>query len=142
MTIFQKKIYFFRMRDSKTFKMSLGRCLDLYSFSSYFISGKKTSISPRARRYDRAGSRQLLGEFLELAEAVEERSEEARCCYMNNRIGDTLDSAKNFWKKMRNLGLILRPVTLYMALCQKSLISISLVLPPFRRKTLLSPSQA
>ena len=49
MTIFQRKIYFSRMRESKTFKMSLGRCLDLYSFSSYFISGKQTSISPRVR---------------------------------------------------------------------------------------------
>ena len=35
------------MRESKTFKMSLGRCLDLYSVSSYFISRKQTLISPR-----------------------------------------------------------------------------------------------
>ena len=58
------------------------------------------------RRYDRAGSLQLLAELLELAEAVEEQSEAARCAYMHNRIGYTLDSWKNFWKEMRNLGLI------------------------------------
>ena len=34
------------MRESKPFKMSLGKYLDLYSFSSYFIFGKQTSISP------------------------------------------------------------------------------------------------
>ena len=45
-------------------------------------------------------------EFLGLAKAGEEQSEAARCAYMHNRIGDTLDSGKNFWKERRNLGLI------------------------------------
>ena len=58
------------------------------------------------RRYDRTGSSQLLTEFIELAGAVEEQSEAARCADMHNRIGDTLDSGKIFWKEMRNLGLI------------------------------------
>ena len=30
----------------------------------------------------------------------------ARCAYMQDRISDTLDSSKNFWKELRNLELI------------------------------------
>ena len=36
----------------------------------------------------------------------EEKNEAARCAYMHNRIGATLDNGKIFWKELRNLGLI------------------------------------
>ena len=58
------------------------------------------------RRYHRTGSRQLLRKFFDLANAVEEQTENARCAHMHNCISDALDSGKNFWKEMRNLGLI------------------------------------
>ena len=58
------------------------------------------------RRYKRTGSRTLLDEFLKFADLYEERSETARCAYMHNRICSTLDEKKNFWKEMRNLGLL------------------------------------
>ena len=50
--------------------------------------------------------KQLLDEFLLLDFTAEVRTEAARCAYMHNKISDTLGSGKNFWKKMRNLGLI------------------------------------
>ena len=30
----------------------------------------------------------------------------ARCAFMHNKINDVLDSNKNFWKELRNLGLL------------------------------------
>ena len=60
------------------------------------------------RRYSRIGSRQLLDELLELAITCEEKCKTASYAYMqsDDRISDTLDSEKNFWKELHNLGLI------------------------------------
>ena len=57
-------------------------------------------------RYGRTRSQQLLDEFLDSANLYGERNEAARCAYMHNRIGETLDNWKNFWKKLRNFGLV------------------------------------
>ena len=60
------------------------------------------------RRYSRTGSRQLLDEHIDLANTCKEKCEVACCAYMHDRISDTLHSGKNFWKELRNLGLILK----------------------------------
>ena len=57
-------------------------------------------------RLSRATSRQLLDGLIDLANTCQEKCEVARCAYMNDRIGDTLDSGNKFWKDLRNLGLI------------------------------------
>ena len=67
------------------------------------LKSKRDSTS---RRYQRTGSRELLNEFLILANIFEEQSEMARSAYMHNRICGALDANKNFWKEMRDLGLI------------------------------------
>lgn len=66
----------------------------------------KSKRDANSRRYRRTGCKQLLNEFLFLANKYEEQSEIARCSYMHNRICGTLDANKKFWKEMRNLGLI------------------------------------
>ena len=69
----------------------------------------KLLISERnatSRRYQRTGYRHLLNKFLALAAEVEEKSEVARSAYMQNRISNALDTNKNCWLEMRNLGLI------------------------------------
>ena len=58
------------------------------------------------RRYDRTGQRSFLAEFFEISNAAEEKIEMARCAFMHNKINDVLDSNKNFWKELRNLGLL------------------------------------
>ena len=58
------------------------------------------------RRYSRIWLRQLLNELIDLANTCEEKCEVARCACTYDRISDTLDSGKNFWKELRNLGLI------------------------------------
>ena len=58
------------------------------------------------RRYHRTGSQYILNEFLVLANTYEEQFKLARCAYMHNRICGTLDANNNFWKEMKNLGLI------------------------------------
>ena len=58
------------------------------------------------RRYCRSRYPQLLEKFLDFANVCEERNEAARCAYMHNRMGETLDNGKNFWKELLNLGLI------------------------------------
>ena len=67
------------------------------------LRAKRDAIS---RRYTRTGSPKLLNEFLSLAKSFEEKSEAARHAYMHNRICNTLDANKDFWKEMRMLGLI------------------------------------
>ena len=72
----------------------------------------KLLISKRdatCRRYERTDSRQLLDEYLTLADLTERKSEIARYAYMHNRINNSLDNNKNFWSEMRNLGLIPKP---------------------------------
>ena len=59
-----------------------------------------------SRRCHRTGSRHLLNEYLALANQAEEKSEIARCAYMHNRICNALNTNKNFWKEMKNLGLM------------------------------------
>ena len=61
------------------------------------------------KRYERTDSRQLFNEYLKLANLVETKSEIVRCAYMHNRICNSLDTNKNFWSEMRNLGLIPKP---------------------------------
>ena len=61
---------------------------------------------PAGRRYDRTGSRNLLNEYLRLGNLAEEKYETAHCTYMHNRICNALDTNKNFWSEMKNLGLI------------------------------------
>ena len=59
------------------------------------------------RRYCRSGSRQLLDEFRDFTNLCEERNEAVRCAYnIHNLIGKTLDNGTNFWKELRNLGVI------------------------------------
>ena len=45
-------------------------------------------------------------EDMDLANEIEERSENYRCSHMHNCIYDALVGGKNFGKEMRNLGLI------------------------------------
>ena len=58
------------------------------------------------KRYDRTGQRHLLEEFFNISNSAEEKMEIARCAFMHNKISDVLDSNKNFWKELRNLGLL------------------------------------
>ena len=72
----------------------------------------KLLISKRdatSRCYERTSSRQLLIEYLTLANMTEKKSEIARCAYMHNRIYNRLDTNKNFCSEIRNLGLIPKP---------------------------------
>ena len=55
------------------------------------------------RRYCRTGSRQILDKFLNLANLCEEKRDAAQFAYMHNRVGETHDSVKNFWKELREL---------------------------------------
>ena len=48
-----------------------------------------------SRRYARTGCRNLLNEFMALANSYEEKSEVARCTYMHDRICGTLHANKN-----------------------------------------------
>ena len=75
----------------------------LFYFSKWLFLSKRDATN---RRYSRTGSRQLLDELIVLAKTCEDKCEIARCAYMHDRISDTLDSGKNFWKELRNLGLI------------------------------------
>lgn len=58
------------------------------------------------RRYSRTGHRYLLEEFFNISNVAEERLEMARCAFMHNKINEVLESNKNFWKELRNLGLL------------------------------------
>ena len=49
---------------------------------------------------------QLLDKFYVLINLCEEKNEASRSAYMHNRIDETLDNGKNFWREVRNLGLI------------------------------------
>ena len=57
------------------------------------------------RRYVRIGQRHVLEEFFDISNTAEEQIEIARCAFMYNKINDVLESNKNFWKELRNLGL-------------------------------------
>ena len=66
----------------------------------------KSKCEATNRRYRRTSSRTLLDEFLALTRSYEDKLETARCAYMHNRICSSLDANRNFWKDMRELGLI------------------------------------
>ena len=44
--------------------------------------------------------------FYNLYSLLAGRAEAAGCAYIHNKISNTLESGKNFWKEMRNPGLI------------------------------------
>ena len=90
------------LAPEKTLKPEKAKCPWL-NIELLLLKSKRDATS---RRYSRTGSKQLLNEFLSLANKYEEQTEIARCSYMHDRISGTLDANKNFWKEMRSLGLI------------------------------------
>ena len=58
------------------------------------------------RRYKRTGRAELLDEFLQLSNEVDERITRERNSFLHKHLTDALDENKNIWKEMRNLGLL------------------------------------
>ena len=61
------------------------------------------------RRYKRTRSSALRAEFQSLAAEAEERTQQAKEGFIQNRLFDAMENNKNIWNELRSLGLLSKP---------------------------------